>query len=144
MIAGILENIADITVFLNPSVDSYRRLGSHKAPRYITWSEQNRSQLIRIPAAEGEYVRAELRSPDPGANPYLAFALLIYAAMDGIERKLELGEPADFNLYTAEKEVLRKYRKLPEGYEEAVRTAKASGFLRRYVPEEILDIYCRD
>jgi len=144
MIAGILANIADITVFLNPSMDSYKRLGSHKAPRYISWSEQNRSQLIRIPAAEGEYVRAELRSPDPGANPYLAFALLIYAAMDGIERKLTLEGPADFNLYTAEREALKDYRKLPETYDEAVRTARGSDFLRRYVPREILEIYCRE
>ena len=144
MIAGILANIADMTVFLNPSMDSYRRLGSHKAPRYISWSEQNRSQLIRIPAAEGEYVRAELRSPDPGANPYLAFALLIYAAMDGIERGLTLEGPADFNLYTAGKEALKDYRKLPESYEEAVRTARGSELLRRYVPREILDIYCRE
>ena len=76
MIAGMLERVAEITAFLNPTEDSYRRLGEKKAPGYISWSHQNRSQLVRIPAAIGEYRRAELRSPDPAANPYLAFALL--------------------------------------------------------------------
>ena len=76
VIAGILEHIAEMTVFLNTAEESYRRFGSNKAPRYISWSSENRSQLIRIPAAEGEYRRAELRSPDPLCNPYLC----LYAA----------------------------------------------------------------
>ena len=77
VIAGILENIRDMTLFLNPCEESYRRLGHDKAPQYVTWSAENRSQLIRIPAAVGEYRRAELRSADPTANPYIAYALLI-------------------------------------------------------------------
>jgi hypothetical protein len=83
MIAGILKHIQAMTVFFNPSEASYKRLGSNKAPGYVSWSAQNRSQLVRIPAAMGEYRRAELRSPDPGANPYLAFALMIYAGYYG-------------------------------------------------------------
>ena len=66
IIAGILAHIAEMTVFLNTREESYHRFGSSKAPRYISWSSENRSQLIRIPAAQGEYRRAELRSPDPG------------------------------------------------------------------------------
>ena len=76
MIAGVLDKVADMTAFLNPVEQSYERLGSHKAPRYISWSSENRSQLIRVPAATGEYKRAELRSADPEVNPYLVFALL--------------------------------------------------------------------
>ena len=72
MIAGVLSRVVDMTVFLNPMENSYARFGSHKAPQYISWSRENRSQLVRIPAALGEYRRAELRSPDPVANPYLA------------------------------------------------------------------------
>ena len=83
--AGVLDKIRELTLFLNPCENSYERLGRDKAPAYATWSEQNRSQLIRIPAAFGEYRRAELRSPDPMANPYLAFALLIYACLNGVE-----------------------------------------------------------
>lgn len=67
MIAGILAKISDTTVFLNPLESSYQRFGSHKAPKYISWSSENRSQLVRVPVAAGEYSRAELRSPDPSA-----------------------------------------------------------------------------
>ena len=57
MVAGVLDRVADMTVFLNPAEESYARFGGHKAPRYITWSQENRSQLVRIPAAVGEYRR---------------------------------------------------------------------------------------
>ncbi|MBR3400955.1 MAG: glutamine synthetase, partial [Parasporobacterium sp.] len=106
MMAGILEHIREMTLFLNPMKESYQRFGFHKAPKYISWSSENRSQLIRIPAAFGEYRRCELRSPDPCANPYLAYALLIYAGIDGIRNKLALPDPADLNLFTAGPEVL--------------------------------------
>ena len=143
MIAGILHNVKDMSAFLNPTESSYRRLGSKKAPGYITWSEQNRSQLVRIPAAVGEYRRAELRSPDPLANPYLAFALLIWAALDGIKEGRELPEPANVNLYTADAATLSKYEKLPESYSEACRIASESSFIKEHIPERILTIYCR-
>ncbi len=73
VMAGILARAYELSVFLNPLESSYRRFGCRKAPRYISWSSENRSQLIRIPAASGEYRRAELRSPDPSCNPHLAF-----------------------------------------------------------------------
>ena len=142
MIAGILEHAGAMTAFLNPGEISYKRLGSQKAPRYVSWSHENRSQLIRIPAAVGEYRRAELRSPDPTANPYLAFALMIYAGLDGITRKLELREPADMNLYAASPDVLSSYEKLPASFREACRIASASEFVREHIPSEILAIYC--
>ncbi|MEE1199621.1 MAG: glutamine synthetase family protein, partial [Christensenellales bacterium] len=65
MIAGVLDKIVEMTAFLNPTKASYQRFGAHKAPGYVSWSSENRSQLVRIPAAVGEYRRAELRSPDP-------------------------------------------------------------------------------
>ena len=142
MIAGILAHAAAMTVFLNPTEDSYRRLGRNKAPGFITWSAENRSQLIRVPAAARKFRRAELRSPDPGANPYLAFALMIRAGLDGILRRLPLPAPADFNLYTADPSVLASFSKLPESYGEACAAALASDFVREHVPPEIIDIYC--
>jgi len=141
VIAGVLDNIKAMTLFLDPSEDSYRRLGSFKAPRYISWSSDNRSQLIRIPAAEGEYRRMELRSPDPEANPYLAYALMLHAAADGIERKIELAPPADVDLYKAGPEVLSGYDRLPSSYEEACSAASSSEFIKRVIPQNILDIY---
>ncbi len=142
MIAGILKNTAVMTAFLNPSEASYRRLGSHKAPRYVSWLEESRSQLIRIPAASGEYRRAELRSPDPTANPYLAFTLLIYAGLEGIRDRLPLRAPVDFNLCTADAGALSSLEKLPESFDEACRAASASEFIRSHIPAEILAAYC--
>ena len=142
MIAGILENIRAMTAFLNPCPDSYKRLGKNKAPMYVSWSRENRSQLIRIPAAKGEYRRAELRSPDPAANPYLAFALMIYAATDGITNKLALCEPADVNFYTASADVLSAFEKLPGTIEEARAAALSSDFIKAHIPPDILGIYC--
>ena len=142
MIAGILENIRSMTLFMNPLESSYHRLGKNKAPGYITWSAENRSQLVRIPAAVGEYRRAELRSPDPSANPYLAFTLMIYAGLDGLERKLFLPGPADLNLFRAAPAELTKYQRLPENIEEARQIAASSKFIRTHIPEKILNIYC--
>ena len=143
MIAGILTHVREMTLFLNPSADSYLRLGTNKAPGFVSWSCQNRSQLIRIPAAEGIYRRAELRSPDPGANPYLAFLLLIRAGLDGIERELVLPPAADFNFYTADPGTLAAYDRLPESYEEALDAALASDFIRETISGQIRSVYSR-
>lgn len=142
MIAAILNKISDITVFLNPTENSYHRFGANKAPRYISWSSENRSQLVRVPAAAGKYQRVELRSPDPSANTYLAFALLIYAILDGIQNKPELAHPADINLYKADADVLAKYEQLPGDFKSACALAVNSKFIKKYIPDAILDIYC--
>lgn len=141
-IAGILNRIAETTLFFNPTEESYLRLGSDKAPAYISWSAENRSQLVRIPAAKGKYRRAELRSPDPSANPYLAFAVLIYAGLEGIGKGLTLPEEADFNFYNADVNTLKKYEKLPSSREEAVRKAKDSDFVVKILPASIIEYYC--
>ena len=142
MIAAILDKISDITVFLNPTENSYQRFGANKAPGYISWSSENRSQLVRVPAAAGKYQRVELRSPDPSANTYLAFALLIYAILDGIQNKPELAHPADINLYKADADVLAKYKQLPGDFKSACALAVNSKFIKKYIPDAILDIYC--
>ena len=142
MIAAILDKVADMTVFLNPTENSYQRFGSNKAPRYISWSSENRSHLVRVPAAVGKYQRVELRSPDPSANTYLAFALLIYAIMDGIQNKLELPGPADMNLYKADADTLAKFEQLPGDFKSACAAAVNSNFIKEHIPDAILDIYC--
>ena len=142
MIAGVLDKVTDMTVFLNPTEDSYKRFGMDKAPGYVSWSSENRSQLVRIPAAVGEYRRAELRSPDPMANPYIAFTLMIYAALNGLENKLDLPEAANINLYKADAETLAKFKKLPGSLSDACKIAAESDFIKAHVPTPILDIYC--
>ena len=142
MIAGVLDKVVDMTAFLNPTEASYQRFGNHKAPGYVSWSSENRSQLVRIPAAVGEYRRAELRSPDPLANPYLAFALMIYAALSGLESRQPLPEAANINLYKADAQTLSRFRKLPETLNVACSIAAESDFIKAHIPAAILDIYC--
>ncbi len=142
VIAGVLDKIRDMTVFLNPTENSYERFGSNKAPKYISWSAENRSQLIRVPAIAGGKRRAELRSPDPAANPYLAFALLIYAGLCGIQDKKELPPAVDYNLYKVDPSILAQLEQLPGNLKSAGQAALASSFVREYVPGAILDIYC--
>lgn len=140
-LAGILQYIPDMTLYLNRCEDSYKRLGNNKAPGFITWSAENRSQLVRIPAANGIYKRAELRSPDPMTNPYIAYTLLIYAGLYGIEEKLELPPATDINLYTAPADVLNKYTHLPTSLEEAKRISKNSTFINSILPQQIVEAY---
>ena len=137
--AGILAHIKEMTAFLNPTEDSYKRLGEKKAPKYITWSPENRSQLIRIPAAKGEYRRIELRSPDPTANPYIAYALLIMAGLDGIERELTAPEAVNINLYKADSSVTEPLDRLPASLDEAIAVAEGSDFVRGVIGMNITD-----
>ena len=134
MIAGILRRIRDITLFLDPCAASYARLGCQKAPRYITWSSENRSQLIRVPATDPGKRRMELRSPDPTANPYLAFALLIRAGMEGVREQLPLTKSTDCNLFTAPREITDGLERLPASLQEAIDLANASCFVRSCLP----------
>lgn len=136
--AGILAHIREITAFLNPTESSYDRLGEKKAPRYITWSPENRSQLIRIPAAKGEYRRIELRSPDPGANPYLAYALLIHAGLDGIRKEMIPPAPVSEDLFRASPEITASLALLPQSLAEAKQAAAESPFTASILPKQML------
>lgn len=144
MMAGILNRVGEMTLFLNPSEGSYQRLGSHKAPKYISWSYDNRSQLIRIPAASGEYRRCELRSPDCTANPYIAFALLIWAGLEGLQEKMPLPEACSVNLFTAAQHDLSHLQTLPLSLTTASRQADASAFLKRHLPESLVACFCKE
>ncbi len=144
LVAGVLEKVSEMTAFLNPGADSYKRFGSDKAPRYISWSKENRSQLARIPAAVGQYQRVELRSPDPSANPYLAFALLIYAGLYGIQNALQPPQAADINLFTADSDTLRQFQTLPATREEAIAIAANSEFIKTVLPKAVIESYCRN
>jgi len=100
-IAGILDHAPAIAAVSNPTVNSYKRLvPGYEAPVYVAWSDRNRSALIRKPAARVPTAsRIEARFPDPSCNPYLAFAALIHAGLDGIERGLDCDDPVRENIY---------------------------------------------
>lgn len=137
--AGILAHIEALTLFMNPLASSYDRLGGHKAPKFITWSPENRSQLIRIPAADEARTRIELRSPDAMANPYLAYALIILAGLDGIERRLAPPPQTDVNLYTTAGRLADTFKLLPQTLAAAREAAVQSALIRENVPKRILD-----
>jgi glutamine synthetase len=115
-IAGQLAHARAMTSVLAPLVNSYRRLvPGFEAPVYVSWARTNRSALLRVPAIRGGQVaatRLELRCPDPSCNPYLAFAVMLAAGLDGIENNLPLPEPVEENLYHFSDDDLRR-RNIP-------------------------------
>lgn len=139
--AGILARITEMTLFLNPERDSYLRFGSDKAPQYVCWGRENRSVLLRVPAARGEYRRAELRSPDPQCNPYLALLLLMEAAMEGIEQNKRLPEETSIDLMAASAEQTAHLTHLPASVEEAAAAAQGSEFIRSLLPQALIESY---
>lgn len=140
-IAGILQKTPEMTAFLNPLPNSYDRLGAFEAPKYVSWSPGNRSQLVRIPVATGEKMRMELRSPDPATNPYLAFALVISAGLYGIEHRLPLPDSLNVDLFQADKSVTDSLERLPDSLEEALRLAGESRFVRNTLGEKLVERY---
>lgn len=136
-IAGILCRCAEMTIFCNPLTNSYARLGEFDAPKYITWSHQNRCPLIGIPFTHsGPPGRIKIRALDGCINPYIVFALLIHAGLDGVEQNLSLSPACDADLFSASDEVRAGYAALPGSLCESIRVAKDSDFLCRYIPEK--------
>ncbi|HPU45089.1 MAG: glutamine synthetase [Clostridiaceae bacterium] len=142
-IAGILEKTPEMTAFLNPLPSSYDRLGAFEAPKYVSWSQGNRSQLVRIPEVTGDRMRMELRSPDPATNPYIAFALVISAGFYGMEHKLPLPESVSVDLYNADKSVTDSLKRLPDSLEEALRLAEGSGFVQDTLGARAVERYVK-
>ncbi|MFC7176848.1 type I glutamate--ammonia ligase [Halosegnis marinus] len=123
-IAGVLEHAPALAAVTNPTVNSYKRLvPGYEAPVYVAWSDRNRSALIRKPAARVPAAsRIEARFPDPSCNPYLAFAVLIHAGLDGIEQGLECPDPVRENIYEFDEEKREEYGidTLPSNLGEAI------------------------
>ena len=133
-----------MTAITNPLVNSYKRLvPGYEAPVHIAWSATNRSPLIRIPATRGDGTRVELRNPDPAANPYLVIAACLAAGLDGIERKLEVSERIDYNIFEmSESERLDKnIETLPDNLYDAVLELKKDKVICDVLGPHILDKY---
>ena len=129
ILGGILKYIEEITYYLNPTDNSYNRLGSSKAPEYISWGKENRSTLIRVPSSKNTQ-RLELRSPDPLCNPYIALTLLINAAIEGIKNKIEPPAAIEENLFDEEVAKKTSLKALPKSLSEAKRLAENSAFVK--------------
>jgi glutamine synthetase len=148
-IAGQLRHARELSAVFAQWVNSYKRLvPGYEAPVYVAWSRRNRSALIRIPlykpGAE-QATRAEIRCPDPACNPYLTFAALLHAGLEGIEKGYDLPEPMETNLYhlTAEQRRERGIVSLPETLGEAIDEFAASDLMRRAFGDHIFDNYVK-
>ena len=137
--AGILNRIKEITLFLNTRSASYERLGEFEAPEFISWSRENRAQLLRIPTAIGGRKRCELRSPDPCINPYLAYSLILAAGLEGIENRYRLPAPVNIDLHHATAAELENIDRLPVNLKEAIEIARTSDFIREVLGDSVLD-----
>src|SRR5258705_8649110 len=148
-IAGLLHHARELAPVFAQWVNSYKRLvPGFEAPVYVAWSQRNRSALIRIPLykpGSEQATRAEIRCPDPACNPFLTFAALLHAGLEGIEKGYELEAPMDSNLYhlTSEERKEQGIVSLPETLGEAVDELAASELMRRALGDHIWDAYVR-
>jgi glutamine synthetase len=146
-IAGQLHHARELSAVFAQWVNSYKRLvPGYEAPVYVAWSRRNRSALIRIPLykpGNEQATRAEIRCPDPACNPYLTFAALLHAGLEGIEKGYELPPPMEQNLYhlTAEQRRERGIVGLPETLGEAIDELAVSDLVRRALGKHIFDRY---
>ncbi len=140
-IAGTLHHIKEITAVLNPCVNSYKRLvPGYEAPTYISWAHKNRSALIRIPAGRNtNSKRMELRSPDLSGNPYLQFALMLAAGLEGIKHNMQPPEPVEKNIYELTETQRKKHgiEHLPGSLRHALTLMEESDFVKKVLGEHI-------
>ena len=146
-IAGQIKHIHAMCAVICPTVNSYKRLVSgFEAPVYITWAAMNRSALLRIPKwfkAKSQAARIELRCPDPACNPYLAFAIMLAAGMEGVENDLTPPEPVEENIYTLDDEsrISKNIDLLPTSLAEALAELKKDPLLRDVLGEHLFERY---
>ncbi|MFL6518031.1 MAG: type I glutamate--ammonia ligase, partial [Bacillus sp. (in: firmicutes)] len=139
-IAGVLENVKSFTAVTNPLVNSYKRLvPGYEAPCYIAWSASNRSALIRIPAKRGLATRVELRCPDPSSNPYLTFAVIASAGLEGIEKELEAPAPINEDIFqmTEEERAFLGIDNLPGSLAESLKALESGEIAAKTLGEHV-------
>jgi len=146
-VAGLLAHAPEITAVTSQWVNSYKRLvPGYEAPVYISWARRNRSDLVRVPQykpGREKSTRIEYRSPDPACNPYLTFAVMLTAGLDGIEKGMTPPEPVEENVYemTVEERKARGINTLPSNLLEAVELAEKSEIVRRALGDHIFKAF---
>lgn len=144
-VAGILKHVKEFTLVTNQWVNSYKRLvPGYEAPVYVSWGRRNRSSMVRVPmyrVGKEKATRIELRSPDPAANPYLAFSGMLAAGLKGIEEKYELSDPIEENIFhmSDEKKAELNIEVLPDSLDGAVREFEKSELARQVYGEHIFN-----
>jgi len=149
-IAGLLAHIKEIALVTNQWVNSYKRLvPGYEAPVYICWARRNRSAMVRVPLykpGQENATRVELRNPDPACNPYLAFAAMLAAGLDGIEKGMELPPEASNNIYhmTEQERAAAGIDSLPEDLYQAIKEFEKSTFVREALGDHVCDYLIRN
>lgn len=145
-VGGLKKHVKSFTAIANPLVNSYKRIvPGYEAPVYVAWSGANRSSLIRIPAARGMSTRVELRSPDPSCNPYLTFAVILMAGLDGVQNQIDPGEPTTLNLFhlTDEERKNLGIESLPGSLKEALDNLETDPIVRNALGEHVYNDFMR-
>ena len=149
-IAGILKHVPEMTAVTNQWVNSYKRLiPGYEAPVYICWAQMNRSALVRVPMykpGKEKATRVEFRSPDPAANPYLAFSVMLRAGLEGMEKKYRLPKAAEDNIYrmTEKERDTAGIESLPEDLYEAIKLTEKSKLVRDALGEKLFGYFIRN
>ena len=149
-IAGQIEHAPALAAIVAPTVNSYKRIvPGYEAPVYICWAQINRSAMIRIPQpglGREASTRAELRFPDPSCNPYLAFAVMLAAGLDGIDSEAECPPPVnDLNIYEMSDEELTKQgiKQLPGSLEQALKALDGDDVVKDAMGEDAFNVFSR-
>ncbi|MDM7938984.1 MAG: glutamine synthetase family protein [Methanothrix sp.] len=146
-IAGLLKHAPEITAVTNQWINSYKRLvPGYEAPVYICWARRNRSALVRVPMYKpGKEVatRVEFRSPDPGANPYLAFSVMLAAGLAGIANRYELSEPQEKNIFhmTEKERLAAGIHSLPGSLNEALQITEKSELVKEALGDHTFNAF---
>jgi len=149
-VAGLLAHVKEIALVTNQWINSYKRLvPGYEAPVYICWSRRNRSAMVRVPLykpGKENATRVELRNPDPACNPYLAFAAMLAAGLDGIEKGMELPPEASNNIYemTEAERATAGIDSLPEDLYQAIKEFEKSSFVREALGNHVCDYLIRN
>jgi glutamine synthetase len=144
-IAGLLRHAKEITLVTSQWVNSYKRLvPGYEAPVYISWARRNRSTLVRVPVykpGKEKAMRAEYRSPDPACNPYLAFACMLRAGLEGIRNEYPLPEPVEEDVYAMSEDRRRalNIESLPGSLYEAIEYAEKSALMRETLGDHVFE-----
>lgn len=144
-VAGLLTHVKEFTLVTNQWVNSYKRLvPGYEAPVYITWGRRNRSSMVRVPmykVGKEKSTRIELRSPDPGCNPYLAFSCMLAAGLKGIESNYELPEPVEENIFHLPEDKKAKYNidTLPGSLENAIKEFEKSKLMSDTLGDHVFE-----
>ena len=145
-IGGLLRHVEGFTAITNPLVNSYKRLvPDYEAPVHVAWSQRNRSPLVRVPSPRGQATRVELRSPDPACNPYLSFAVMLKAGLDGIRNKIDPGPPINENIYSMDESRREELHigALPQNLLDAVQKMEKSELVRETLGDHIFNHFVK-